>query len=54
MNNNFDIHEWRQQQLLKEAQFDPNKSDLNKDGELSDHVFFHSQTIHHLYLSQIY
>lgn len=45
MTNNFDIHEWRQQQLLKEAQFDPNKSDLNKDGELSDYEKRRGQAI---------
>jgi len=37
MTNNFDMYEWRQNQLLKEAEFDPKKSDLNKDGELSDY-----------------
>ena len=36
-NNNFDIREWRMQQALKEAEFDPKKSDLNRDGELSDY-----------------
>ena len=36
-NNNFDIREWRMQQALKEAEFDPKKSDLNKDGKLSDY-----------------
>jgi hypothetical protein len=35
--DNFDIHEWKWKQLLKEAQFDPKKSDLNKDGKLSDY-----------------
>ena len=34
-NNNFDIREWRMQQALKEAEFDPKKSDLNRDGKLS-------------------
>ena len=33
----FDIYEWRLQQALKEAEFDPKKADLNKDGELSDY-----------------
>lgn len=37
MTNNFDIREWRMKQLLKEAAFDPKKSDINKDGELSDY-----------------
>ena len=36
-NNNFDIREWRMQQALKEAEFDPKKSDLNRDGKLSDY-----------------
>jgi hypothetical protein len=36
-NNNFDIREWRMLQALKEAEFDPKKSDLNKDGKLSDY-----------------
>lgn len=35
--DNFDIYEWRLQQALKEAEFDPKKADLNKDGELSDY-----------------
>jgi hypothetical protein len=35
MKDNFDIYEWRIQQALKEAEFDPKKSDLNKDGKLS-------------------
>jgi hypothetical protein len=35
--DNFDMHEWRWKQLLNEAQFDPKKSDLNKDGKLSDY-----------------
>lgn len=33
--NNFDIYEWRLQQALKEAEFDPEKADRNKDGKLS-------------------
>jgi hypothetical protein len=33
--DNFSMYEWRQNLLLKEAQFDPKKSDLNKDGKLS-------------------
>jgi len=37
MTNNFDIYEWRLQQALKEAEFDPKKADLNKDGKLSDY-----------------
>ena len=37
MTKNFDIHEWRLKQLLKEAQFDPKKSDLNHDGKLSSY-----------------
>lgn len=37
MTNNFDIREWRMKQLLKEAAFDPKKSDLNKDNKLSDY-----------------
>lgn len=45
MTNNFDIHEWRQQQLLKEAEFDPNKSDLNKDGKLSSYEKKRGQAI---------
>jgi hypothetical protein len=36
-NNNFDIREWRMQQALKEAEFDPKKSDLNRDNKLSDY-----------------
>jgi hypothetical protein len=36
-NNNFDIREWLMQQALKEAEFDPKKSDLNRDGKLSDY-----------------
>ena len=36
-NNNFDIREWRMQQALREAEFDPKKSDLNRDGKLSDY-----------------
>jgi hypothetical protein len=35
--DNFDMYEWRQKQLLKEAQFDPKKSDLDKDGKISDY-----------------
>ena len=35
--DNFDIHGWRQKLLLNEAEFDPKKSDLNKDGKLSDY-----------------
>ena len=37
MKDNFDIYEWRMQQALKEAEFDPKKSDLNKDGKLSSY-----------------
>jgi hypothetical protein len=37
MKDNFDIYEWRIQQALKEAEFDPKKSDLNKDGKLSSY-----------------
>jgi hypothetical protein len=37
INDNFDMHEWRMKQLLKEAQFDPKKSDLDHNGELSDY-----------------
>jgi hypothetical protein len=37
MTNNFDIHEWRQNKLLNEVEFNPKKSDLNKDGKLSDY-----------------
>jgi len=37
MSKDFDIYEWRQNQLLKEAQFDPKKSDLDKDGKISDY-----------------
>ena len=35
--DNFDIHEWKWKQLLKEGEFDPKKSDLNKDGKISDY-----------------
>jgi hypothetical protein len=35
--DNFDIHSWRQKLLLNEAEFDPEKSDLDKDGKLSDY-----------------
>jgi len=35
--DNFSMYEWRQNLLLKEAQFDPKKSDLNNDGKLSDY-----------------
>jgi hypothetical protein len=35
--DNFDIHEWKWNQLLKEGQFDPKKSDLDKDGKISDY-----------------
>ena len=35
--DNFDIHNWRQKLLLNEAEFDPKKSDLNKDGKLSSY-----------------
>jgi hypothetical protein len=35
--DNFDIHSWRQKLLLNEAEFDPKKSDLDKDGKLSDY-----------------
>ena len=36
MTKNFDIHEWRLQQAIKEAAFDPKKADRNHDGKLSD------------------
>lgn len=35
--DNFSIHDWRQNLFLNEAKFDPKKSDLNKDGKLSDY-----------------
>jgi hypothetical protein len=35
--DNFNMHEWRMKQLLKEAQFDAKKSDLDKNGKLSDY-----------------
>ena len=44
-NNNFDIREWRMQQALKEAEFDPKKSDLNRDGKLSDYEKKRGMTI---------
>lgn len=34
-NDTFDISAWRAKQLLKEAQFDPKKSDLDGNGTLS-------------------
>ena len=37
MTNNFDIHEWRQNKLLNEVEFNPKKSDLDKDGKISDY-----------------
>ena len=44
-NDNFDIREWKMKQLLKEAQFDPKKSDLNKDGKLSSYEKKRGQAI---------
>jgi hypothetical protein len=35
--DNFDIYNWRQKLLLNEAEFDPKKSDLNKDRKLSNY-----------------
>lgn len=35
--DNFDVYSWRQKLLLNEAEFDPKKSDLNKDRKLSDY-----------------
>jgi hypothetical protein len=37
MSQDFDINEWKWNQLLKEGQFDPKKSDLDKDGKISDY-----------------
>ena len=35
--DNFNIHNWRQKLLLNEAEFNPDKSDLNKDGKISSY-----------------
>jgi len=35
--NNFDMYSWRQKLFLNEAEFDSKKSDLNKDGKISDY-----------------
>lgn len=37
MTKNFDMHEWRLKQFLKEADFNPKKADLNHDGKLSSY-----------------